>query len=551
MKLSIDQFVDIVLSSKAVALTAPLVLEETALIGICTDDGLRSCVAEIPISELGEVGEVVYVPTRPHLYIHGLKRIWEYLNISGHGIKPNLITDTRLIAFLLNPDSGDEGLTLSHLGREYLEEEYPYGMIHIRDDADTSAFESILAQDALIIYRLGETMPNKMDVRLYNLYRQLELPLMVILNEMRLTGIGVNGTACQEKLQEIADETERLAEEITGGREIDLASSKEVYRLLIGQGVRFDDPRVYAWKRVPDDVLEEISRGNALVQKILQWRDLQDNLGFLRFAAGQQGVHATWGQTRAATSRIYAREPALQNVKRELRYLFVPAEGYTLIKADYSQAQMRILAHLSGDEELIHLFQEGADVHSATSERLGLNDRDVAKEINFAICFGMQAPALSAKINELKKTQGQTDFVDESTSASFIEGFYAKYPKVRSFFEREWAKLKKLPPEKRVVRSLLGRLRRFDQYPSAKVERQHRITWPQQIEADLIKTATVRLERIFQSRNLDARIVMVIHDALWVKAPISKKEEVKRLMERMMTTAAKLAVPLVVDFKET
>ena len=307
---------------------------------------------------------------------------------------------------------------------------------------------------------------------------------------------------------------------------------------------------MYAWKRVPEVVLEELGHANALVQKILQWRDLQDNLGFLRFAAGKERVHAIWGQIRAATSRIYAREPALQNLKRELRYLFVPAEGCTLIKADYSQAQMRILAHLSGDEELIRLFREGKDVHSATSERLGLNDRDVAKEINFAICFGMQAPALSAKINELKKQQGRTDFVDESTAASFIEGFYAKYPKVGSFFEGEWARLKKLPRQERVVQSLLGRLRKFDQYSSAKVERQHRITWPQQIEADLIKTAMVRLERIFLRRRLDARIVMVIHDALWVEATISKKAEVKRLMERMMTTAAKLTVPLVVDFKE-
>jgi DNA polymerase-1 len=178
---------------------------------------------------------------------------------------------------------------------------------------------------------------------------------------------------------------------------------------------------------------------------------------------------------------------------------------------------------------------------------LGLNDRNIAKEINFAICFGMGSAALCKKINELKESQGRSDFIDPAIAQAYTEGFYARYPKVREFFAREWEKLKKLPAQERVVHSLMGRQRRFPRYPSSEVERQFRVTWTQQIEADLMKTAMVRLDRIFRRRNMKARIVMMIHDALWVEAPLQEEPEVRRLVKKMMTSAGELAAPLEVD----
>ncbi len=282
---------------------------------------------------------------------------------------------------------------------------------------------------------------------------------------------------------------------------------------------------------------------------MLAWWDMGRDLGFLRRWAGHTRIHSVWGQTRSATSRVYARSPAVQNISRELRKLFVPAPGHVLIKADYSQAQLRILAHLSADAELVRAYMDpNGDVHTETSNWLGLNDRNIAKEINFAICFGMGAAALCRKINELKESQGRTDFIDLDTAQSHIEGFYDRFPKVRDFFAQEWQKLKKLPAQQRVVASLMGRERRFPRRSSLEMERQFRVTWPQQIEADLIKTAMVRLDRIFRRRNLGARIVMMIHDALWVEAPYEEENEVRHLLRKMMTTAGKLRVPLKVDF---
>jgi DNA polymerase I len=268
--------------------------------------------------------------------------------------------------------------------------------------------------------------------------------------------------------------------------------------------------------------------------------------------AGRTRIHAVRGQTRSATSRIYARSPAVQNIRRDLRHLFVPAPGYVLIKADYSQAQLRILAHLSGDPELVRVYNDpNWRVHMETSEWLGLNDRNVAKEINFAICFGMGPEALCKKINELKEKHGGPDMIDLDTAQSYIDGFYGRFPFVKEFFAQKWETLKKLPAPQTIVRSLMGRERRFPRRPSSEMERQFRVTWPQQIEADLIKRAMVRLDRIFRRRNIKARIVMVIRDALWVEAPHEEEKAVRQLMRRMMNTATRLRVPLEVDMKWT
>ncbi|HTY21820.1 MAG TPA: DNA polymerase [Desulfomonilaceae bacterium] len=205
------------------------------------------------------------------------------------------------------------------------------------------------------------------------------------------------------------------------------------------------------------------------------------------------------------------------------------------------------LAHLSGDETLTRLFQEGVDVHGETAHSLNI-DRDSAKQVNFGICFGISAGRLAGRISQVRREQGLPP-VDQATAQTYIDHFDARYPGVKGFFETEWDRMKNRPKSERVVKSLLGRIRRFDTTASRPVERKFRVTWPQQIEADLIKTAMVRLDRIFKRRKMGSRIVMMIHDALWVEAPQEEATEVRHLMKRMMTTAAKLTVPLEVDFK--
>jgi len=374
--------------------------------------------------------------------------------------------------------------------------------------------------------------------------------LMLVLDRMRRTGIGVDGIGCEREVHRLEREMALAAQDITGGADVDLSSADAVFGFLIGQGIRFTDTRLYRSRKFLRWAMEEIAYMHPIVQKILDWWDMGQDLGFLRQAAGKKRIHAIWGQTRARTSRIYAREPALQNVSRGLRHLFVPAPGYVLIKGDYSQAQMRILAHLSGDENLMAIFRDpNRDVHRETAEWLGVHDRDVGKEVNFAICFGMGPQALASKLTRARQGHEAAQ-VDIKTAQSFIDGFHTHYPKVRQFFKREWAKLTKMPMPERAVRSLVGRERRFDRRANSVVERQFRVTWPQQIEADLIKTAMVRQDTIFRRRKMRSRIVMMIHDALWVESPQEEAEQATYLMKKMMTTAGKLAIPLAVDFED-
>jgi DNA polymerase-1 len=207
---------------------------------------------------------------------------------------------------------------------------------------------------------------------------------------------------------------------------------------------------------------------------------------------------------------------------------------------------MRILADLSGDEELNRLFHEGGDAHDRTAAWLGI-DRDSAKQVNFGICFGISAVGLAARITLIRRDQGLSP-IDEATAQTYIDRFYKRYPRVKEFFEAEWQRLKRTAQSQRVVKSPLGRIRSFDTRATRAMERKFRVTVPQQIEADLIKTAMVRLHRIFRRRNVGARIVMMIHDALWVEAPKEEAEEVSHLVRRMMETAGRpwLGVRMVV-----
>jgi len=560
-----NDWLSILDSGSTVALTAPLVIDNEVLIGYALSPEEGYC-ANITIEKFVSLIPSLYHPVNTPRIFHGLKRIWEFLDERGlwtyrdtdKDIDINKIDDTRLMAYLLDPDSSrevefgkhpvQEGLTLAHLSTRYLAEEYPYRNIDIYEKRSQEVFAEILAHDARLIYRLADELPRRMSKDIYKLYRHLELPLMLVLDRMRRLGIGVNGAASAQEFLRIETQTAALAHEITGGQEIDLRSDRKVFRFLVAQGVQFQDQRVYQRQRVFTKALEDLAMLYPVVHKILDLRDMGKDLSFLRHAAGRDRVHPVWGQTRSATSRIYARSPAVQNVSRDLRRLFVSAPGHVLIKADYSQAQMRILAHLSQDPELIRIFQDpNGDVHTETSELLGLNDRNVAKEINFAICFGMGAAALCRKINELKERQGNTDFIDLNTAQSYIDGFYRRFPKVGEFYARELEKLKKLPPQERVVRSLIGRERNFARRPSSEMERQFRVTWTQQIEADLIKTAMVRLDRIFQRRKMRAYLVMMIHDSIWVEVPQKEEGQVRRIVSRIMTTAGNLSVPLAVD----
>jgi DNA polymerase I len=553
--ISVKSFLANTPAGQLVAVTAPFETQDGYLVGM-SNGTVRVCV-EIHKDEFTSACTSLYSGKQSPVAVHGLKGIWEYLDEvkvredtdRDKYIDIHNILDTKLMAFLLDPDSKGDGLALTHLHMRYLANEYPHEILRIEGQPDEEVFRQILADDAHRIHCLATVLWDRMSHSLRRLYRTLELPLMFVLDRMRCTGIGVDGRGCEKGVHRLERQMALAAQDITGGADVDLSSIDAVFDFLMRQGIRFTDTRLYRSRKFLRSAMEEIAYTHPIIEKILNWWDMGQDLGFLRQAAGKKRFHAIWGQITARTSRIYAREPALQNVSRGLRHLFVPAPDHVLIKADYSQVQMRILAHLSGDDNLLAIFADSSrDVHRETAEWLGVHDRDVGKEVNFAICFGMGPQALASKLTRARQGHEAGSPVDVKTSQTYIDGFYARYPKVRQFFEHEWARLKKTPMEERVVCSLMGRERHFARRASSFVERQFRVTWPQQIEADLIKTAMVRLNTIFRRRKMKSRIVMMIHDALWVESPQEEADQARYLMKKMMTTATKLKVPLTVDF---
>jgi DNA polymerase-1 len=295
---------------------------------------------------------------------------------------------------------------------------------------------------------------------------------------------------------------------------------------------------------VTQDDLKRLALKHPLAAKILAWRDSSTDLRFLREAAGATRIYPEWN-VMSRTGRIYASGPPVQNVSKEIcRPLLVPAPGCVLLKADYKQMQMRLLANFSGDPELVKAFREGKDVHWLTAEMCRIQcatdkeKRDLAKEVNFGILFQMTAWGLAQKLN-----------TDISTAQGYIEAFWSKYSAAKQYLDRIVTNLKKKEPQDRYVESYTGRRRLFYKEFGVTEQRRVKATILQQAEADVLTLAFVSLQAIFQRRKMKSRIVMIIHDAIWVEAPKEEAEQARTLMEDTMQNAVEFRlVPLEVEF---
>ena len=197
-------------NKEPIAVTAPLILKNIALIGLYTSVGDSYC-AELPTSELKQIGELLYQPKDYPIVVHGLKRIWEFLDLNTDELDLKLVTDTKLLAYLLDPDAGEtDGLTLTHLAYQYLEEEYPHVAREAQDKGVLKALRESLRRDAQVIWSLGKELPQRMSKDLLSLYHHLELPLMLVLDRMRRVGIGVDGTTAQKERIRISKQIREL-----------------------------------------------------------------------------------------------------------------------------------------------------------------------------------------------------------------------------------------------------------------------------------------------------------------------------------------------------
>ncbi len=473
-----------------------------------------------------------------------------------------LAFDALVASYLLDP--GRRGYSLEDLAIEFLAERRSAGAEGIAaPDAAAPALALSAGSETELVLRLDQPMSARLEAEgLVPIYESMEMPLVAVLADMERAGVKVDcellATMSREmeaQLQSLTLEIHRLAK-----GEFNINSPVQLREVLFDR-LGLKSAKKTAKTRAAstaEDVLEELALLHELPRHILEYRSVQklkstyvDALpGLVDPETGR--IHATFNQTVAATGRLSATDPNLQNIPirtpegRRIRQAFVAEGGNLLLSADYSQIELRVLAHLSGDPILIDTFRRGEDVHDRTSREIfgplspvsPADQRRVSKMVNYALLYGKSAFTLAKDLG-----------IDRRQAEEFIKAYFARYPGVRRFIDDTIAKAR----ETGAVRTLLGRLRRLPDLRAKsfpvrmEAERQAMNTPVQGSAADLIKRAMIDLHRELAARRLGARLILQIHDELLLEVPEREAEETQALVKQVMEGALELAVPLVVD----
>ena len=510
-------------------------LPETAgAFGYAVDDG-RCAVA---------LADEVVVAPRPER-IEG--------EIVAHDAKPlrvEAVDDTLLAAYLIEP--GRTAYDLTDLAAEY--------GIALDPSPPTEEETAALVRRAALPLRIAPLMRARLEERdLVPLYEDIELPLTSVLARMEDAGVHIDTYRMGEitaRLRERVDELEGRAYELAG-EEFMLGSTQQVARVLFEQLGLTPGRKGKTGYSTDTRVLQTIRDEHEIVPVIEEWRELtklvNTYLSPLPEMIGKDGrLHTTINQAVAATGRLSTSNPNLQAIPirtelgREIRSAFVSEEGSRLVSADYSQIELRILAHVSGEPKLRAAFAAGEDIHAATAaEVLGRepsaltkDDRAIAKMINFGIVYGISAHGLSQNL-QIPRDEAQT----------YIDTYLARFPHVQDFIARTIEEAKR----DGYVTSLLGRRRAVPEIRTS--SRQTRALGErlavnfvmQGSNADIIKVAMIGIDRRLRGEGRSARLVLQVHDELLLEAPDAEVNDVKTLVREEMCGAFDLDPPLAVD----
>ncbi len=469
--------------------------------------------------------------------------------------------DALLAAYLLDP--GRRSYALEDLSRELLGEERPPRDAVVPRDAAPEACARTAAGDAETLLRLAEPVEQRLrDFGLDTIYATLERPLVAVLGDMELAGVKIDGAFLAAMSRDMERQIESLTRDVyaLAGGAFNLNSPAQLREVLFERlGLRAGKKTAKTRAAsTAEDVLEELAVEHELPRAVLAYRAVQklkstyvDALpALVNPATGR--IHALLNQTVAATGRISSSDPNLQNIPirtpegRRIREAFVAEPGHVLLSADYSQIELRVLAHLSRDTTLIDTFRRGEDVHERTAREvfgpfstLDVGEqRRFAKMINYALLYGKTAFTLAKDLG-----------VSRREAEEFIAAYFARYPTVRAFIDETLREARATGS----VRTLLGRLRRLPDLNARnaqvrqEAERQAMNTPVQGSAADLIKKAMIELHAELGRRRLGARLVLQIHDELLLEVPDAEADEVRRLVVEVMAGALSLEVPLVVE----
>lgn len=475
--------------------------------------------------------------------------------------------DPSIAAYLLNPVQ--DTYTYDDLAKDYLEMLLPSRMELLGKEKPDTVLEveihkevlaKILSYEAYVSYGTVEPLKEALKKEeMDRLFYEIEMPLTFVLKDMEQEGILVDKEALVAYGEQLTGQIEKLEQEIyeLAGEKFNINSPKQLGEILFEKMGIPNGKKTKTGYSTAADVLEKLQPDYPVVGKILEYRTLTKlnstyAVGLLGCIAGDGRIHSTFTQTVTATGRLSSTDPNLQNIPvrmelgRLIRKVFVPKDGFVFVDADYSQIELRVLAHLSRDENLIKAYNEEEDIHKMTAsqvfhvplEEVTPQLRRNAKAVNFGIVYGISSFGLSQDLSITRKE-----------AAGYMEKYFATYPKVKQFMDAMVEKAK----EEGMVRTIFGRKRPIPEIKSSNFMQRsfgERIAMNSPVQgaaADIIKIAMVRVAERLKKEQLKSKLLLQVHDELLIEAANDEVEKVSAILEEEMKGAAAMAVPLEID----
>ena len=495
---------------------------------------------------------------------------YDLLVLQNYGVElKGKIFDTMIAHYLLQPEL--------HHGMDYMAEVYlNYQTIHIEEligkgknqknmaDLPPTAVYEYACEDADVTLKLKNILePQLKENDCDRLFWEIEMPLMPVLAYMERNGVCIDREGLKETSRLYTEEMNRIEQEIheLAGTDFNIASPKQVGEVLFDRLKIVDKPKKTKTGQyvTSEEVLESLRTKHPVVEKILEHRGLKKLLGTYidalpKLVNPETGhIHTSFNQTITTTGRLSSSNPNLQNIPvrneygKEIRKAFIPEEGCLFFSADYSQIELRIMAHLSGDEHMIEAFRNGYDIHAATAakifkkslEEVTKEERSKAKTANFGIIYGITAFGLAERMG-----------VSRTEAKELIEGYFQTYPKVKEYMNRsiEMAREKGYTETVYHRKCHLRDINSHNAVVRGYAERNAINSPIQGSAADIIKIAMIRIYHRFREEQLRSKMILQVHDELNFSVYPEEKEKVQQIVIEEMEHAYSMQVPLEADY---
>jgi DNA polymerase-1 len=496
-------------------------------------------------------------------HVHDLKAVLRAFEAHGL-ILAGVRDDVMLYSYLINPTHG------SHILPDVTARFTDRALAHASKTPTQAEIANLLPEAANAVHRLSHTLREQIESSsLTHIYETMDLPLVAVLLRMEQAGVRIDSTVLGDMSNRLAIEIDNLAERIyaqagevmglDSGHRFNINSPKQLGDVLFNK-MLLPKPMKYGKGKVvstAQDVLEELAEHHPVPALVLEYRQLAklkstylDSLPQLTDAQGR--VHTTFNQVGTATGRLSSTNPNLQNIPvrtvlgREIRAAFIAAPGNVLMSADYSQIELRLMAHFSQDPLLLDAYRTGKDIHTLTaSEVFGVDaatmdkeTRNRAKAVNFGIVYGISPFGLAAQLN-----------IDQKTAKQYIETYFDRYKGVQRFIEETLETVRR----DQAVRTHFGRVRPIPDIQSRNpnmrgfAERTAVNTPLQGTAADLIKLAMLRIDQLIRDRKLKSQMTLQVHDELLFDVVPDEAEELQTLVKHEMEHVAEFSIPIVAE----